>query len=35
MGIMRTTFVIDETGKIERVISKVDTGNHTEQLLEV
>jgi len=27
--------VIDETGKIERVISKVDTGNHTEQLLEV
>jgi len=34
MGIFRTTFVIDETGKIERVISKVDTGNHTEQLLD-
>ena len=34
MGIMRTTFVIDETGKIARIISKVDTENHTEQLLE-
>jgi peroxiredoxin Q/BCP len=34
MGILRTTFVIDEEGKITRVISKVDTENHTEQLLE-
>ena len=34
MGVNRTTFVIDESGKIERVISKVDTDNHTEQLLE-
>jgi peroxiredoxin Q/BCP len=33
MGILRTTFVIDESGKIERVISKVDTEGHTEQLL--
>jgi peroxiredoxin Q/BCP len=33
MGIHRTTFVIDENGKIERIITKVDTGNHTEQLL--
>ena len=33
MGILRTTFVIDEAGKIERVIAKVDTENHTEQLL--
>lgn len=32
-GIHRTTFVIDEAGKIERIISKVDTDNHTAQLL--
>lgn len=33
MGILRTTFVIDENGTIERVISKVDTENHAGQLL--
>jgi thioredoxin-dependent peroxiredoxin len=33
MGIHRTTFVIDETGKIEKIISKVDTDNHADQLL--
>ncbi len=33
MGINRTTFVIDENGKIERVIHKVDNENHSEQLL--
>ena len=33
MGILRTTFVIDENGKIERVISKVDTADHAGQLL--
>jgi peroxiredoxin Q/BCP len=33
MGILRTTFVIDESGKIERVITKVDTESHAEQLL--
>lgn len=32
-GIHRTTFVIDEKGKIERIIAKVDTGNHAEQVL--
>jgi thioredoxin-dependent peroxiredoxin len=32
MGIHRTTFVIDENGVIERIIDKVDTGNHSEQL---
>jgi len=32
MGIHRTTFVIDENGVIERIIAKVDTGNHAEQL---
>lgn len=34
-GILRTTFVIDANGKIEHVITKVDTKNATEQLLEV
>ena len=33
-GIFRTTFIIDEKGIIEKVISDVDTANHTEQLLE-
>ncbi len=32
-GIHRTTFVINEAGVIERIIDKVDTENHTEQLL--
>ncbi|MEK6614867.1 MAG: peroxiredoxin, partial [Bacteroidota bacterium] len=32
-GIIRTTFVIDETGKIEKIIRKVDTENHTEQII--
>lgn len=32
-GIHRTTFVIDKTGKIARVIDKVDTRNHAAQLL--
>lgn len=33
-GIVRTTFVISEDGKIEKIIRKVDTENHTEQILE-
>ena len=33
-GVHRTTFVIDEAGKIERVITKVQTKNHAAQLLE-
>lgn len=33
MGILRTTFVIDEKGKIETVIEKVDTKEHTKQIL--
>jgi peroxiredoxin Q/BCP len=33
-GIIRTTFVIDEKGKIERVIRDVEAKNHTEQILE-
>ncbi len=33
-GIHRTTFVIDENGRIERIITKVDTERHAAQLLE-
>lgn len=33
MGILRTTFVIDAEGRIERVFDKVDTKNHYEQIL--
>lgn len=33
MGILRTTFVIDEKGKIEQVIDKVESKNHTGQIL--
>ncbi len=32
-GIHRYTFVIDENGLIEKVFEKVDTKNHTEQIL--
>jgi len=32
MGVLRTTFVINEQGIIEEIIEKVDTKNHTEQL---
>jgi thioredoxin-dependent peroxiredoxin len=32
-GIIRTTFIIDEKGFIERVIDKVETKNHAEQIL--
>ena len=33
MGTLRTTFVIDEKGKIEEIISKVETKAHTKQIL--
>ena len=33
MGISRTTFVIDEKGIIEDIITKVDTKNHTTQIV--
>jgi thioredoxin-dependent peroxiredoxin len=35
MGILRTTFIIDEKGVIEKIISKVDTVNHTEQIFKL
>lgn len=33
-GINRTTFVIDEQGMIDRIFDKVDTKNHSQQILE-
>lgn len=33
-GVLRTTYVIDEYGIIEKVFRKVDTKNHTQQILE-
>ncbi|RPI12651.1 MAG: thioredoxin-dependent thiol peroxidase [Ignavibacteriae bacterium] len=34
MGIVRTTFVINEKGKIEKVFNKVSVNGHIEELLE-
>ncbi len=34
MGVLRTTYVIDENGIIEEVYEKVDTKNHTNQIIE-
>lgn len=33
MGVFRTTFVINEKGIIEEIFEKVDTKNHTEQII--
>ena len=33
MGVLRTTYVIDEKGKIMKTFTKVDTQNHTQQIL--
>ena len=33
MGVMRTTFVINESGIIEDIFEKVDTKNHTDQII--
>lgn len=35
MGVLRTTFIIDEKGVIEKIISKVETGEHTKQIFEM
>ena len=34
MGVLRTTYVIDESGNILKIINKVNTGDHTRQILE-
>lgn len=33
MGTLRKTFIFDETGILERIIDKVDTKNHSAQIL--
>jgi peroxiredoxin Q/BCP len=35
MGTIRTTFIIDEKGKIEHIIRKVDSGNASQQVLDL
>jgi peroxiredoxin Q/BCP len=35
MGTTRATFLINEEGKVDHIIEKVDTKNHTEQIKEV
>ena len=32
MGVLRTTFVIDAEGRIEKIFTKVDTKNHYRQI---
>ena len=32
-GIIRTTFIIDEKGKVERIIDKVKTKDHSNQII--
>jgi thioredoxin-dependent peroxiredoxin len=34
-GIHRTTYIIDEKGKIEHVIAKVESGTHAQQVLDL
>jgi thioredoxin-dependent peroxiredoxin len=35
MGVLRTTFVIDEKGIIEKIVEKVNTADHTEQIFKM
>ncbi len=35
MGVIRTTFIINEKGVIEKIITKVDTGEHTKQIFDL
>jgi len=35
MGVIRTTFIIDEKGIIEKIITKVDTSEHTKQIFDL
>jgi peroxiredoxin Q/BCP len=35
MGVIRTTFIIDEQGVIEKIIGKVDTSAHSEQIFKL
>jgi len=35
MGVIRTTFIIDENGIIDKIIAKVDTSKHGKQILDL
>jgi len=35
MGILRTTFIIDEKGYLEHIITNVDTANSSQQVLDL
>jgi peroxiredoxin Q/BCP len=35
MGVIRTTFIINEKGVIDKIITKVDTGEHTKQIFDL
>lgn len=34
MGTIRTTFLIDEKGAIKKILTKIDTANHSQQVLD-
>jgi peroxiredoxin Q/BCP len=34
-GVIRTTFIIDEKGIIEKIVTNVNTSGHTEQILDL
>jgi peroxiredoxin Q/BCP len=34
-GVIRTTFVIDEKGVVEKIITKVDTSGHSDQIIKM
>ena len=34
MGVLRTTFMIDAEGRIEKIFTKVDTKNHYQQIID-
>jgi thioredoxin-dependent peroxiredoxin len=35
LGVIRTTFILDEKGVIDKIITKVDTSGHTKQILDL
>lgn len=35
MGVLRTTFLINEQGKIDHIIEKVESKNHSQQILDL
>lgn len=35
LGVIRTTFIIDENGIIEKIITKVNTATHAEQIFDI